>query len=1399
MRRYKLIFACIIALLVVVAVTFGACTADGNKQEPGEKQIVSVSAVVPDKNFVIGQINFAEITLRIVYSDDSTGSVALTEGMIYDADKALLSKEGMRQIRVVYNGFTTKISLNLVNPEANYFTVTVTGGYVSAVNGKDIVAPEIPDDGESFVGSYVEGTVITVHWVDVVGRYFDYWTLNDVKFSENSIINATVTGEVHYRAYTGAVVNTVSFVPGFDGLNVKSKTTDFLNEADIDKIAVDGYVFVGWTTDEISREQAHSAYDKNIVKFPYKVTRDTVLYGVWTPIGISYAEVADGYAVVGFNGNVTDLFIPETYGGKPVVEIRKGAFATDRGAKLVSVTVPATVSRIAEGTFADCVHLERIEVGTGSGCFLSCGGVLYSADKKILLAYPSGRTEAVYTVEEETAEVAAYAFYGAAVGGIVLGSGIKNIGNRAFYGAYTDYVDFYFVNPANLTTGTDLFHDNLSVIRVASVRKDAFCGNREFAAVSSKMITEEATLTEIGIFETIESDGRTSKTVYRVISNENFENNEKTAEIIAVDRSIVNYTLQIRIDGYDVSSIADDAFSDCDYLTSFRIPSGSKLERICDGAFDGTPWADNLENDAIVANFVYYKYLGNAERVKIERGMEKIAEGAFARKTELRYVDITENATLTRIAAYAFYNCDSFEGFIYSSESEKGTVYLKSGIKSIGAYAFYNTKISKVLLQTETNVSVSAWSGIGEYAFGYCDGLTSVQLSSAMNSVAPSAFVGCYSLEKFVLATANAKYKVFDGILYEENGEGYTLRVYPAGRIDAEFDPTSVRNYATAINRDENRYFESEEIGTIAFNGISYSLYMGVVGIEKSNLERGADGFITLKNGNRLTETTGGEYEGTTFLPDGQKYYYFFDENVSSERIILFYDKDRDNYYYNADVDVTVYGEYSLYYSNIAALKVPSRIERIEERAINVPGLVYIAFDTVPVSDYRRLFGESEPKYVVMPDSEVSANNKKSFYGNDDALMAGKDKNEVPVEFFYAYDEATDSFCTDVLYAYNANAAGTVKTSVVRTSRSAAEIIVPESVKRKDGSEITEKKIISSYAFFGAKLKTVYLSKIEELESDAFSMAYGLNVLDLNSDFISKVGENAFGNLFGNGLFIHDYINGADLYKTTAGWGLEFFSYVSTDGSERFASKYLIKDKNGAFAVIVYESETGMKTVDILYGTIPAEEVSDLQASITKKGYDIVAWEDESGRAISAEEDYIIPYNQVLTCKFRPQTYTVYLYASPSVGFDYEPVSVDASGLIKYRTQVVFDSDYAFVPTVNPDGKYVFWKTVGGERIVSEGIWTEVCDGEVELWADFGYKIIFELNNENAAEFEPITEYVFNGTAFAFGAPQSTDGKTFVGWALTEDGTPITDGNGVGKSAWSETAKNDYTVYAIWE
>lgn len=1418
MKRKSIVFVCFALLVIVALFAFTACSENGGTGKD-EKKIVSLTAEVPETDFVIGQIDYSKIPLIVKYNNGETKTVFLTENMIDPSDRAKLldgAQPGTRQIRVAYEGFSTKIDLKLVLPKTSYYTITLVGGYVSAVNGTKIVSPVIPEDGGSFSESYAAGTVLTLTWKTVSGKHFERWTVDNVEIDGESIINVTVNANVEYRAYSSSVVNTVSFVVGFDDLAVKPKTTNVLNERDIETLAKDGYVFLGWTTDQINETDARSGYEKNRVTFPYVVTRDATLYGVWTPIGIVYTEIADGYAVSAFNGNVSELVIPDTYNGRPVTTICSGAFTLPKSGVITKITLPSSLQRVEEGAFADCRQLKEILVADGSERFVSENGVLYEKGKKTLCSYPAAKVAATYVIPDETSDIASKAFFDAAVGGIRLGANVKRIGNLAFDGATVSYVDFYDVNPSELNIAKYLFNRNVSQICVAESKKSIFESNSaDFKRYANKIVTDRNELSEIGSYSTIEPDGKKAETVYRVIKNDNFEIQEETAEIITTSRDVMNYTLQIYTQGekhYTITSLGPSAFARCVDLSVFRIPSGSKLERICDGAFDDTPWIETLTSDAIIANDVYYKYLGGAETVKFgSLRIDKIAEGAFSGKTELKYLDITDNASLKVIAAYAFYECTNFRGFKCKRNQNGNGLYLKSGVEKIGAYAFYGTSITGITVQLEDQTTTHEWKSIGGYAFGNCDLLSYVQMPVAIEDIAYTAFIGCTALEKFELIgdrnrvrteenkNRTVRFEVHDGVLYDKKGDEYVLYCYPAGRIEGEFDPslTTEKIYATSIEKDETQYIGNNgktKVGAIHFNEQRIDLYLTITVDDYSKLQSGDIGEGIVMYGERpLSETT----EIINGVANGEKLFSIIDGN---DEILLLYDEVSKKYYYYNTLRVTEFAPHALYDANIGALVVPETVEKIPSTAIDVKGLTYVLFKGNPPENYKDIFTGAEPSHVVIPEQIMVGTNRKKFY-NDSEVQAAKDRTTVPYRFFYAYGEDYDR---TVLYGLSTENA---TVSVVRTSRTAVAITVPKEIyvyKYSDGSvaDFTEsgKKRVLAYAFFGGKLKEVYLRQIDEICNNAFTEAYEMTKLDLNGDFISKLGNNVFGSKFGNGLFVYDYTNGAELYASVENWqeGMSFFTY-GTNGDKK-AAKYLISDPKGPFAVIQYLNGEQNVFVELQYDTITAEEVATIRANIGKKGYEITYFiRADGGETIPASSNYSVEYNQILTCMFTPKEYVVYIYASETVVFDenFKFVSKNETGLVKYETKAVYGENYSFEPVKNGAGKYFFLKFFSNDEIISaSGVWNYEFDNEAELLVIVGYKLVLYDKNHTFDE-----KIVFAGKSFSLDVPKPKEGEEFVGWALKADDTQtlITDNKGKSSQEWQETGSDEYKVYAVYE
>ena len=65
----------------------------------------------------------------------------------------------------------------------------------------------------------------------------------------------------------------------------------------------------------------------------------------------TYEKVENGVSVTGYNGESTDVIIPEKLGGKTVVSIGEGAFD---GSVITSVVIPDTVQTVEKYAFRRC-------------------------------------------------------------------------------------------------------------------------------------------------------------------------------------------------------------------------------------------------------------------------------------------------------------------------------------------------------------------------------------------------------------------------------------------------------------------------------------------------------------------------------------------------------------------------------------------------------------------------------------------------------------------------------------------------------------------------------------------------------------------------------------------------------------------------------------------------------------------------------------------------------------------------------------------------------------------------------------------------------------------------------------------------------------------------------------
>lgn len=103
-----------------------------------------------------------------------------------------------------------------------------------------------------------------------------------------------------------------------------------------------------------------------------------------------------------------------------------------------SLLATAYSSGFVEGALAGCSNLTAITVAEGNANYVSVDGVLYSADKTILLAYPAGKTDTSFVVPEGVLDIAAFAFAGAThLESVTIASTVTTMGSSD-YGPFVD-------------------------------------------------------------------------------------------------------------------------------------------------------------------------------------------------------------------------------------------------------------------------------------------------------------------------------------------------------------------------------------------------------------------------------------------------------------------------------------------------------------------------------------------------------------------------------------------------------------------------------------------------------------------------------------------------------------------------------------------------------------------------------------------------------------------------------------------------------------------------------------------------------------------------------------------------------------------------------------------------
>jgi len=276
--------------------------------------------------------------------------------------------------------------------------------------------------------------------------------------------------------------------------------------------------------------------------------------------------------------------------------------------KLTSVTLPSTLSSVADLMFTNCSNLTEINVASENTFLTSVNGVLFRKDGSILYIYPQGKTDTTYTVPAGVKTVGTYAFGNSRLSEIHLPESVTIIASSSF---------------ANCKSLTSMELPN----GVKSIFNSAFSGCTNLKSIT---IPESVTTIENAAF-----NGCNNVTIYgyagscadtyafrysipfvsigmaqtpSYVLDKDFEG-ESEGDFIVVDNSIKFYPKQ---GSAKVTKFGDTLCVRLD-RTNYSAISG-QMDCYCDVLAGGTADAWGLRDTWVLSYDMYLEQIGTAEK-----------------------------------------------------------------------------------------------------------------------------------------------------------------------------------------------------------------------------------------------------------------------------------------------------------------------------------------------------------------------------------------------------------------------------------------------------------------------------------------------------------------------------------------------------------------------------------------------------------------------------------------------------------------------------------------------------------------------------------------------------------------------------------------------------------------
>lgn len=475
-----------------------------------------------------------------------------------------------------------------------------------------------------------------------------------------------------------------------------------------------------------------------------------------------FTSRSDGTLVLSaYNGEKTEITVPDSYDGKAVTAVELSAFAGNTS--ITKITLPDTITDFTDfscsyynGAFEGCTSLKEINIPSkitsiDSYMFKKCSSL-----EKIVLplgvtrigdyAFRSCENLKEISIPESVRSVGEGAFeYCSSLKEVVLPAGLKNIADELFYGCtalekvtipdsvieigYSAFSNCSALKnieiPEYVSTMDSYAFDNCTVLESIAIPEHAMSLGSYIFSGCEKLNNITIPDSVTGLSASLFSD-----TAY-------YKNEKNWADgVLFIGNHLISAKPDVVSGNYvipeNVVSISECAFRGCEKLTGVTIPES--IHTIPSAAFSGCTALDNITIPSSIAYIGSYAFseCKTLKSVTIPDSVSKIGTAAFADCSSLHEINVPDSVggiTAGTVANTAFYADDAnWDGDV---------LYVGNHLVTCK-----NRIIEGNYVVREGTVS------IGYGAFAECDLLTGLEIPASVAEIGLNAFADSKLLEK---------------------------------------------------------------------------------------------------------------------------------------------------------------------------------------------------------------------------------------------------------------------------------------------------------------------------------------------------------------------------------------------------------------------------------------------------------------------------------------------------------------------------------------------------------------------------------------------------------------------------------------------------------------------------